>query len=397
MSVIYIISFILVFSLTLVSSLDRMYETVFNMIGIPTGFRNVSLCGILGILMTVAYLYKKNDQVIKRVAFIFIPWIPWLLYLGLRTNFDEMGIWKLEMYIIKIVFPIAVISIMYMANQELFLKLFMPTLLWVNLVLVVYAGLIYVGDTSHHYFERNIWLSRGLAINFVYLIVSGQWKKRRLLYLTLLTVLFILMLVLGARGPVISTLLIIGAYFAMKYRKNALALFWIVFGVLVAVLAFLNISSFSSATLSFLTHKHRQTFTASAMGRFSVYGPSVDIFRKNALFGIGLGKWWMVYKRDYLPANSYYKRIGRMRRIKGERDYYYPHNIFLEVASELGTTGLLLFLCLFYPFGRLTRLKNPFDILVLLGLLFACTSSDITQNSAPMLFSTISRVKLNYG
>jgi len=384
MSALYIFLFILIFDLSLAPYLS---EIIFSLVPVPLGFQTFFIFSLTLLLAPWVLIFKKQ-KVFPSLLKIIALWMPWVIYLALRTKLSDNGIWKLEMYLVKVFFPCMMICGMYLANPVLFKKLFMGTFFWINAFMLPYLFLFLRTYGEMGVFERNIWLSRSLGISILYYTASFKFEKKYLLIGPLLLIFAVSMIIIGARGPVISLTLTLLLFSVIKFRKNVALLsilFTMGFGVIVLTV---YTSSISKAVKDFSTHGEDQALSETVQGRTGVYLPTGTIIAKHPYIGVGLARWWDEYRESFLMKGSYhYNRF----KITKNRDYTYPHNIILEILSELGTIGLFLFALLFWPFRRLATAGDKTNYLIFMGFLFAFTSSDITQNAAPMMFNILSQ------
>ena len=108
---------------------------LFDMIGISVGSRILSLDLIL-ITMIFVVFFKSKTKMAYDLWTVFKFWIPWVMYLLIRSNFSGIGLWKFEMYCARVVIPCMAIVILYFGNPELFKKYFFNTLIIVCLFLL---------------------------------------------------------------------------------------------------------------------------------------------------------------------------------------------------------------------------------------------------------------------
>ncbi len=384
MAFVYLSTLLLSFVLSLAPALQFLLDPVFSMLGVGGGFKTplIDILIILGMLL----IFANNPGGRVKIEFIgiFKWWVPWIFYLLIRSNLSGLGFWKFEMYIARLLIPTMAIVLVYIAIPNKFEKYFFGLLLSLAFILVPTT---YLYDFSGKDFFNNIWLSRMLAICSLYLFISISLRFNVVLKIVALLFFFIAMVLIGSRGPVLSLVLTATIYFIIKNKGNVFVMLGgcvlaIVISVFVAQLTNISVSS---EVASFLTHGKSEDFAKleEADDRTGVYSGTIDIIVKAPVFGVGLGGWSKVYYK-----NSKFFDDG---------EYKYPHNFLMEVLSELGIIGLLLFLMLLKPFRRFFSLKNKYNIFVLLGFLFASTSSDMTQNSAPLIFGILSQLNLRYG
>jgi O-antigen ligase len=389
----YVVSFALLFVLTLASMSGFLVGKLCGFIGVPEGYISFFLMALAVPFLCIIVL-KRKHKVVRPLWAVAKFWLPWVIYLCLSGSSSAEGVWKLKMYLGKMVLPSMCLVGMALCNPSLFEKYFMRVLLWLNIVTIVVYSLKlvefrFMQEAGAEGIERMIWLSRGIGINIAYLVLTSAWKKRPLLTIPLIIVLFGVMLFIGSRGPVLSLVLVLGLFWLIKNRKSVatVVLSGVATGLL--VIAFLNVGYLTDFAKAFSTHGTKQEVSHVAQDRMSAYLPSLEIFAEHPLTGAGLGQYWSAYQKNY-RAPEWMINQSILLRARGKLDVQYPHNIVCEILAELGLIGTALFLLLFFPFKRLFVLSNKYNLLCLLGFLYACTSSDITQNSAPMIFNLLS-------
>jgi O-antigen ligase len=390
----YIAALVLLLTLTLASTSSYVLFRILDLTGVPTGFKNVAALILVLPFIGVIILKRERSDLFSRLFSVMKLWIPWIIYLGISGAFSSVGIWKFEMYVVKIVVPCTLFGIMALANPRIFEKYFMNTLLFLSIFITMMVSVTNIRfDTEWKGVDDLIWLSRAFGINILYMVVTGGWKKRWAIAGPLLVAMFITMIVIGSRGPVISLIIALWIYYALKLRKNVAAAIVSVIGAGILIFLFLNVGFLTQALQSFATHQGEIKHQHFAADRLSAYQPTLQIFSEHPVEGVGLGRWWSVYLPRYVDRGSTAYISSAYKRMRGEMDYGYPHSIVLEIMSELGLIGVVLFMLLFLPYRRLFSLSNPYNILLLLGFLYALSSSDITQNSAPMIFNLFSVLK----
>ncbi|MFZ2397682.1 MAG: O-antigen ligase family protein [Smithella sp.] len=387
----YVVSLAFLMTLTLASMSSHVVGVVYAAIGVPKGYYSFFTMVLAAPFLCIIVL-KAEEKIIKPFWTVAKYWLPWIAYLFVSGVTSPEGSWKLKMYLGIVVLPCMLLIVMALANPAFFQKYFMKVLLAINVLLLIVLTLQIIEVRSIPGVsgaERMIWLSRGLGISAAYLIAMNAWKRYPIMAPALIVVLFGAMLYIGSRGPVISLILTIGLFWAVKYRKDVKTLFLIVWATAIIVIAIMNVDTLSSFAHSFATHKKAEKIERFGQDRLSVYEPTLRIFADNPVTGVGLGKWWQVFQKE-VRIPSWMASGAREKRMRGELDVQYPHNIFLEILSELGLVGLVFFMLLFFPFKRLFSVDNEYNILCLLGFLYAFTSSDITQNATPMIFNLLS-------
>jgi len=379
MTFIYLATLFFAFVMSIVPAAQFILDPVFTLMGLGAGLKTPFIVLLIVIGMAIIFMKSPNNSLKSEFINIFKWWIPWLIYLLIRSGFGGIGFWKFEMYIARLFIPTLAIVLVYLSCPDKFERYFFGLLIFLATLLV---PLLYLIDFAEKDFYNNIWLSRTLAICSLYLYVSLSYTPGSLVKMLLIGFFFVAMVLIGSRGPVLSFLLSATLFFMIKNRSNiknllAAGLVSVVVTIVVVQVSGVNVAS---NVASFLTHGKSDEIAhvEKADDRTGIYPGTIDIVLDYPIIGVGLAKWHIVY----------YKQQG----LYNDGEYKYPHNFLLEVWSELGLIGLILFLSLFKPTKRLFSIDNRYNIFIVLGLLFASTSSDITQNSAPIMFAILSYI-----
>lgn len=186
--------------------------------------------------------------------------------------------------------------------------------------------------------QNPIWFARGLGMSLLatlFLLELAQRRHQRFILAAFILLFFFLLYLTASRGPFLSLLIVLFIYFfILRWKKlnllKALSLL---------ILAFFSLRVFISLApgeiwnrmLSLLSGFDLTTFL-----RLRAYGAARDLFLENPLAGVGTGGF------------GHYNLLT------------YPHNIFLELASELGIWGLaaLLFMILYTTYLAIRLLKS---------------------------------------
>ncbi len=193
----------------------------------------------------------------------------------------------------------------------------------------------------------------------IYLI--HQFKSHIIKYVFTIVLAFTtyLIFILSSRSSIISLFIII-AIFIIRYIylsiKNKtlikdISFFLILSGMLFSIALFtVNYSENNSASII----KRASTINTedtSTQQRLRFYQHSLDQLLQNPLIGVGLGN-WKIKSIDYDKED-----------VVGYTIPYHTHNDFLEISTELGIIGLILYLLIFiFPFIDLLKEKKKSEI-----------------------------------
>ena len=223
------------------------------------------------------------------------------------------------------------------------------------------------------------------------LLLILRYNKRNPQLVLSFSIITIGLLFSGLRAGLLSVILI-SVYIIFKeiYQKKFSLLILKQFSV--AILLSLLISLFfpqyiESVEIRYFNLSHFSNFTfngdSAIDARLQSYSNSLKMFGDALLFGQGFGGFNQRYDNNSLPTI-----------IK------YPHNLFLEVASELGLIGIAIILVLLIL--TFNKLKHTNEIIVLLfihSLILSFFSGALPDQKPLFVFFSIlflSQQKLNY-
>ncbi len=215
----------------------------------------------------------------------------------------------------------------------------------------------------------------GILIPFTLGYFLYNNKKNKAYYFGMLFIMFLALLFTFSRGAYVGFLVSFAAlfifsfwYFKIKLSKKIISIFAAAFIIIFFI--FLN-SVFGSRLLSSFALSD-----VSNAGRLGIWETSFEVFKENLFFGVGLGNLPIFFD----PTASVKSPIN-------------AHNTYLDIASELGLVGLIIFsMIIFFTFKNLLFKKDKFNFLrfgVLWSLLWFLTHSffETSLFSVPVLAS----------
>lgn len=279
----------------------------------------IALIGVVGLLILDFLLY------LPRVNPIFLVMIPLFVILTSHAWIvwptSSYGVEKLEKFISStLVSALAAALILSRRHAIVLFKVWVVFSL--GLALVTLAG--YEGDRAVGFGSNPIWLARLFECGLL-LCLWFVWTGRLGLIKGLLLILPLGLAILttGSRGPLFAVAA--GAFvWILIDNKHRLRSFMLLFGFVgLAFWSINNLSFFSNSRLVELIEQGSDDASRSNFwsATYELLGSHSD--------GVGFGNW-----AEYVMPPA---------------QFYYPHNLFLEVAFELGIV-LSLFLMLFTLF-----------------------------------------------
>lgn len=172
-----------------------------------------------------------------------------------------------------------------------------------------------------------------------------------------------------SRGAWLSLLAVIGVYGLLCNRK----IFWLL--ILVPIALFFGHDAVLERIMSIMN----PTDTSSTL-RVALWESTIAMIEDKPLLGIGWGSYWLVYPEyDFFLNNPNVK-------------IFHAHNMYLNIAAEIGIPGLLAFLAIMYGHVRLALLvlRNSFECWssgLMLGIIAAIAGVIINGLTDYVLFN----------
>ena len=200
------------------------------------------------------------------------------------------------------------------------------------------------GRFLYSYFLNPIYLARSCGLAILALIFLQRNRLNRV-SLLLFIILFLGLYIAGSRGPVMALLGVFYAKFIFGPYKNksVITIVMVVFTGFIAV-------AFSNEIYGFFVREDTSIESSLAV-RFELLIIAKDMFIKNIFFGEGLGSF------------SNHSYLG------------YPHNLIMEVLSELGLIGGFYLLLI-----SIAGVKLPKDDVFFLMFVFIFLNANFSGN-----------------
>ncbi|MFF2446731.1 O-antigen ligase family protein [Neobacillus sp. NPDC058068] len=234
-------------------------------------------------------------------------------------------------------------------------------------------------------FSRVLGLAAIILTYILLFIKRNKWTKFFIAFLLLFMLFNILNA--GARGPLLALIislfpiLFYGSFIRNRSFKLHVSVIYVAaasfIGMLyIGLLYFTN--NLPTALLRIMVIFQEQGMGASAATRLEYYNQSLLYWKENLLFGNGIGAWPLLH--DGMDIKNY------------------PHNIILELGSELGLIGIILFVFLHLYIIRDLHAANKsfsfFSLLLTSILIFyfinSLISGDINENRYYFAFLGVS-------
>lgn len=290
------------------------------------GVNFVFIINTLPILFAFFYSFKHFPKNYFRIliCFIFIISYSLVLFLFYGTNtYEDYSLNKI-LYFFSVFLPLIFYSKIKGLDDKFIKSLFLAVTIF-----------FLVGLTKFNSSPDRMAIFGGGPIVFarwigVFLILSTHFIKNSTLNLILILLSLFLIIKTGSKGPFIFIILtfILSLFYKLKRMKFFIlsVLFICVYPILIISLEeLIGPRIFSIFTLEFLE-------ATSTVGRLDRWRLAYNVFLENP-FGVGLGN-YVPYSK-FIESNSF---------ILSE----YPHNLFLELASELGILGIVIVIYLLF-------------------------------------------------
>jgi len=354
-------------------------------IGIP--FRGTGITGLVGFLLIfLSFLgllyYIKKYKVRIWENYGILAWnvflIAILLFIGSFYSRDVInGLLKFVWYI-AINFYLFFAILMFRFDQKKIEALIFVFLLFGIFLNILSLGfLVQYGISSSQRLDifniNAVWMARYFSLTILsalfFLNKSDKIFIKFFLAVIIIVETFFIFRT-GSRAPFVSLFIAAFVYVILQYKSRVKYLLTYLSVLLAAsILPFFLIQSYIRNRF-FLLFDITNLSNLSLLIRFSSWQNAYELFKSNFFFGIGTGSF------------QFFDHINK-----------YPHNIFLEFASELGIIGLLAFFSFIYftflNFFIVNRqckdvnilsISNFMLVMLLLSLINACFSGAIVDN-----------------
>jgi O-antigen ligase len=322
--------------------------------------------------------YNKDIKIfkLKNKQILLLPGI--LIYFILTLTYSQNTAFGTKKIIYLVISTVpAIIAFSYLVKRLSF-DIFSKSILPVGIVTGFYVIIAYPFNQFTGYeFEIGRWshaiYGRFSVVMFLLTLISlfkSSSKRSNIVY-SLLTIFFIYVTFLTALRAAIIGILIVSLVGLLFYKSQNKRI--VIAAVVIGFALSIGLQKVSTNPAKRLKNMTEENFgnDASITTRLGVYQIAIERFLKNPVLGVGIGGFNKKYDGNSLPVAL-----------------KYPHNIFLEVASEFGVIGLLLLLMMLFYLLRNTY-KNHIGLFLylILVLWLAQFSKDIATNT--MVWLTI--------
>ncbi len=369
------------------------FDSAFTAIGVGVGIRTAVIqIATLLVVGVILMIYRVDKAAWRELWASMALWMPFLLYLAFRVDSANPYSETKFMKIVLIVFlSVLTVTMTYFSDPRRFLRLLPIVVIAFSLLLGIEAlvnpqQFMYrtVIDRMTVEGMNPIWLARSFALAGVCLFLLPMKNAAvKLIGLVLVT---IGILPTGSRGPLISLMLILAVWFVVSSDRAGIRSIILVMSAGVIGLSALLFAGDRIETVvdSYFSRGQHQGFVEES-GRPELFARAVSDFMSSPVVGVGLGAFGQSAVRgsNVRPKNS-------------SNQGFYPHNMVMELLSELGIIGIILATVAMRPGKWLLDLRNPYYYPFALSMLFAMTSGDVNANIGVFVLGTVARITSDY-
>lgn len=352
--------------------------------------------GILTIIGTIYQLLTGKLRLFFPPRQILIPYVLLLMWMVFSLAYTPAPVYGFNkcLRFIFITSPAFLLPVVLFRDLKSFSRFF---LVFIVLSLLMTSSILFEGVNSRelefHSPLGSNYLTFGrvngvsIIALFIIFFASAKSKFRKLISAALSLFFFFGILISGGRTPVIGfavSILSAGVYFikdtvASITKAKVKVLFFIIIFIILLIFVAFYFQEYFTTFFWRMTSLVEDT-SQSALIRKDMFNKAVYIISDSGkrLMGLGIGG----FSDFYLGFD--------------EKQGWYPHNIFLEIGSELGIFALLIFLFLTLQIIRIAlknikmaNIANAPNVSLLCVALFACfvfmlvntmASGDLNQN-----------------
>ncbi|MEQ3443407.1 O-antigen ligase family protein [Pseudoalteromonas sp. BZP1] len=287
-------------------------------------------------IISCLYLALEKRIKVSTDVFLLLAFLFCLIFSLIISDSEEVGSYKLlatapgflvGLYLLTLNYNI------YKAKRylDMFCVLSVPTALYfIYLLPLLFTSAIGQGDVV-----KSIYLSLPFYLCISILYAVNFFPKNKLLYSIIISINLIAVLISGARGPLLGLFISLFILFIVNFKtliKGALFRFFYIVPIVFFVFSYIFEGGDSSvymmlertiARMELLFTGGGSSVSERLYALKEMYNVGFDNF-SSVLFGKGLGTFGM--------------------EVYGVDSYYYPHNVFLELAFEAGIITLTIFL-----------------------------------------------------
>ncbi len=350
------------FVLYLLSGILKSYFTFWK-ISVPIDL--TALFGLLSLIALFIRNFKAKGIFIshvegKNIFFPFILFWIWMLFSLIYTSSDNYSLEKALFFGTNFI-PFLIIFTSCNFKIENFLKFFTITVIILLIIYIPYSSNYYnrlgnIAEIRENILRLYLMLGQCLGAIILTFLTKRSTVFHPLVDKLLIVLCLFLLIIIGARGPLIFTIVCSLLYLCKNFNFKSLPYLTKTFiGIVLITLVFIVFTMNSETIITLFDHSigrmsliingflSEGDMGNSVNSRVKFYNDAFDLINKsygNLIFGTGIG--------SYL-----YETAG----IDGKG---YPHNIMLEIWCELGIIGVFIFTYFLLTIFKINSLRRNY-------------------------------------
>ncbi|MCP4567738.1 MAG: hypothetical protein GY841_09175 [FCB group bacterium] len=184
-----------------------------------------------------------------------------------------------------------------------------------------------VGGYSNYFFANASELGLGLclAIPLCYYLFKGARNRLlKALFFVIIVMFLVSIIFSGSRGAFVA---LVATIIFLLYREKKLLIGLVVMAILSAPILYAVSDQYVDRIKSIGEYDSDESVGI----RFRLWSAAIDMVADHPLFGVGTGNFPVAYGSTY--------------RAKGSANLYWsPHNVFIQIVTELGLVGITIYL-----------------------------------------------------
>ncbi len=196
-----------------------------------------------------------------------------------------------------------------------------------------------------------------------YFLLENKYKKIAIFSIVFFVIIFFLS---GNRSPIValfSTLFIIGLI--SQYRKYFIFIF-------IGLGLVFSLTLFNDKLYKGYSAILNPTSNTATSGRHQIYETAFEIIKDKPLFGIGGGMFRYDFKEYYLKIYDE-NSTDRFEKTWLETAPFHPHNVLLDLVVSWGIIGLFLIIYISYNIYLVFIKNKPISLIASIGVLYCIT------------------------
>jgi O-Antigen ligase len=298
--------------------------------------RNILFLILLILIIIKLFTTKNKLIIVNKIMFYFFVFLVYIIVSwGWITPATEYGGQKLQEVLASIILAFMPVLLLH---DYIEVKKYYKCLLAMNLIILTMT--VFVNDFSSYSMDTRltmnginpIWIARFVGEIIILLLFLIDKKRMLLFKYVLIGLLTIVILLTGSKGPLLSLIIAILLVNIMCLKKyiylhDVLKGYFKLLLLLLSIFLFVKEVVLKLISLDYLKERFIIENSEASYGNYSrahLFKMAFEYFVNHPLFGNGIGSFGYLYS--------------------GHDIREYPHNVILEVMSELGILGLILLL-----------------------------------------------------